>query len=177
MEDILVPLFFFASVFGFPLIRREMIHRHQMQRLRGADGPLITAQPLTDPAQDDTPTLALRLPEPQRLFALALLCRLQDAPYGQLDAPAQFVIRQARLEYLPTTLRAYLNLTPGARQALAGRGQLPEPLLQEQLEQISRGVDQALGADQSATRQLLTQGHFLRDRFSEGEGLQGKMRA
>lgn len=177
MEDILVPLFFFASVFGFPLIRREMIHRHQMERLRGEARSESSADPVPEPANDDAPALALRLPEPQRLYALALLCRLQDAPYDRLDAPAQFVIRQARLEYLPASLRAYLSLTPGARQALTERGQPPETLLQEQLEQISRGVEDVLAADQGATRRLLTQGHFLRERFSEGEGLRGKLRA
>lgn len=178
MEDILVPLFFFASVVGFPLIRREMIHRHQMERLREEGRGRNPERSLPDSVQDDTPALALKLPEPHRLYALALLCRLQDAPFDRLNAQAQFVIRQSRLEYLPTTLRAYLNLTPTARQTLIDRGQLPDTLLRDQLEQISRGVDEALGADQDATRQLLTQGQFLRDRFlNEAEGLREKVRA
>lgn len=177
MEDILVPLFFFAGVFGFPLLRREMIHRHQLEQRREEVQRPGPGDALPVAVQDDAPALALRLPEPHRLYALALLCRLQDAPYDRLDAQAQFVIRQARLEYLPTTLRAYLNLTPGARQALSGRGQVPEALLQGQLEQISRGVEDVLATDQGATRTLLSQGHFLRERFAQGEGLREKMRA
>lgn len=177
MEDILVPLFFFASVFGFPLLRREMIHRHQLERLREVGRQPGPGDTLPAAVLDDAPALALRLPEPHRLYALALLCRLQDAPHDRLDAQAQFVIRQARLEFLPTTLRAYLNLTPGARQALTARGQVPEALLRGQLEQISRGVEDVLAADQGATRTLLSQGHFLRERFAEGEGLSEKMRA
>ena len=169
-EDVLVPLGFFAMVFGFPLLRREMKHRHLMEKLRleQSQAPL-SPFPLAPAGPDDAPALALRLPEPHRLYALAPLCRLQDASPAALDARTQFVLAQTRAEYLPETLRGYLNLTPTAREALRSRGQNPETLLREQLELISKGVDDALAQDDGAARQVLTQGAFLRDVFGEAE--------
>ena len=166
-EATLVPLMFFGSIFAFPLVRRQLIHRHDIERLhalRPALTPPLPDAPLPGTA-DDTPALALRLPEPHRQYALALLCRLQDAPYDQLDVQAQFVLRQARLDYLPTSLRAYLTLTPAARAHLHARGHSPESHLQEQLETIAQGVSAVLGQDQTAGQRMLTQGAFLRDRF------------
>lgn len=169
MEDIILPLGFFAIVFGFPLVRREMNHRHRMERLR-EERALQASQPAPDvPNLDDAPALALRLPEPHRLYALALLCRLEDAPLSGLDARARYLVTQARQQDLPATLRGYLNLTPAARQRLAAQGQLPEEVLREQLELISRGVEEALGRDTAAADQLLTQGHYLRQKFQPVE--------
>ncbi|MFC6748049.1 hypothetical protein [Deinococcus aquaticus] len=70
-------------MFGFPLARRAMIHRHRLELLRAQQAPAHgTSAPdgPQDSSQNDAPALALRLPEPHRLYALALLCRLQDAP-------------------------------------------------------------------------------------------------
>ena len=168
MEDIIVPLGFFAIVFGFPLIRREMNHRHHMERLR-EERALQAAQsvPAAPGAHglDNAPALALRLPEPHRLYALALLCRLEDTPPSHLDARARYLLAQARDEELPATLRAYLGLTPAARQRLAAQGQSPEDLLREQLELISRGVEEAVGRDSAAADRMLAQGHYLRQKF------------
>ena len=99
------------------------------------------------------------------LYVLALLCRLEDAPLAGLDARARYLISQARGEELPATLRAYLNLTPAARQQLTAQGQSPEELLREQLELISQGVEEALGRDSAAADQMLAQGHYLRQKF------------
>ena len=162
-----MPLGFFAIVFGFPLIRREMNHRHRMERLR-EERALQAAPPASEqaaPGVDDAPALALRLPEPHRLYALALLCRLEDAPLTRLDTRARYLVTQARRQDLPATLRGYLNLTPAARQHLAAQGQVPEALLREQLELISRGVEEAVRQDAAAADQLLTQGHYLRQKF------------
>lgn len=161
MEDILIPLFFMASALAFPLLRREMIHRHRLDLLRAHPAPTSTPTPTATPAAE----LALHLPEPHRHYALALLCRLTDAP-TTLDAQAAFVLRQARDVYLPDTLRAYLNLTPEARRSLTARGEPPEDTLRQQLELIHHGVQSALQRDEQSARQLLTQGHFLRERFS-----------
>ena len=169
MEDVLVPLFFFGSVVGFPLLRRQMIHRHRLELLReqAARGPADhegPQGPLPEPAAE----LALRLPEPHRLYALALLCRLQDTLAGEhaaLDARSLFLVTQARHDYLPATLHAYLDLTPAARARLDARGQPAETLLREQLELISAGVGEALRLDHAAADRLLTQGHFLQERF------------
>lgn len=165
MEDILVPLGFFAFAFGFPLVRRELIHRHTMEKLRlqhAASAPL-PGSPL--PQEEEATALALRLPEPHRLYALALLCRLQDLQGSELEAKAAYLVKQARFEYLPATLRSYLSMTPAAHQALLRQGHDPERLLREQLELVSRGIDEALQRDHQAAQNVLTQGVFLRDVF------------
>ena len=138
MEDILVPLFFFASVFGFPLARRAMIHRHNLELLRARSGPA------EDAAAPGTPP--------------------DDAP-ATLEPHTRATLGQIRREYLPDTLRSYLNLTPAAREQLRAGGRDPEGLLREQLEHLSRGVDGALRQDHGSASRLLTQGHYLRDRF------------
>ncbi|PTA69375.1 hypothetical protein [Deinococcus arcticus] len=161
MDEILVPLFFFASVFGFPLLRRQMIHRHQMERLTlDAGRPTPSSAPTGGPAS--AADLALQLPEPHRLYALALLCRLQDAP-ASTEPRTLFVLCQARDTYLPETLRAYLHLTPAGRQQLALQGHSPEALLQQQLALINQAATEALGHDHAAANRLLTQGRFLLD--------------
>lgn len=162
MEEVLVPLFFFGSLFAFPLLRRQMIHRHRLELLRQQE-----AAPPASPsiAVECAAELALRLPEPHRLYALALLCRLQDTQAESLDAHSAYLIRQARNEYLPTTLRAYLSLTPAARTRLNERGQDAEELLREQLELISGGVAGALAQHHAPADRMLTQGHFLGERF------------
>ncbi|CAM3804235.1 hypothetical protein [Deinococcus frigens] len=168
MEEVLIPIFFFGSLFAFPLLRRQMIHRHRLELLRQqeAAAPAAPAAATDSAATDSAAELALRLPEPHRLYALALLCRLQDALNREaLDAHSAFVIRQARSEYLPATLRAYLNLTPASRSRLSAQGQDAEKMLREQLELISGGVADALGQDYAPADRLLTQGHFLGERF------------
>ncbi|WP_328774649.1 hypothetical protein [Deinococcus aquaedulcis] len=159
----LVPLFFFASVFGFPLLRRQMIHRHQMERLEREGRPGAPLALSAGAVPDDAPALALRLPEPHRLYALALLCRLEDAPQAA-QGRTLFVLRQARDTYLPETLRAYLHLTPAGRAQLAAQGHSPEALLGEQLALINGAVTEALAHDHAAADRLLTQGRFLLDR-------------
>lgn len=163
MEDILVPIFFFASVFGFPLLRRQMIHRHRLELMQ-AQLALPATSPPAVTAPESVADLALQLPEPHRLYALALLCRLQDAP-ADLDARMRYVVGQTRAEYLPATLRAYLHLTLSARARLIQQGINPEVLLREQLELINQGLTDALQHDHVAADRLLTQGRFLRQKF------------
>lgn len=172
MEDILVPLGFFTLVFGFPLVRRELIHRHTIERLRLQHRPPEAVETAPQPLPDDAAALALRLPEPHRLYALALLCRLQDAQGASVDARGSFLIRQARFEYLPATLGSYLNVTPAAHAQLRAQGHDPELLLREQLELISRGVEDALRRDHQAAQNVLTQGAFLREVFEPPAPLQ-----
>jgi hypothetical protein len=172
VEDVLVPLFFFGSVVAFPLLRRQMIHRHRLELLReqAARGPADHAVP-PGPVPESAAELALRLPEPHRLYALALLCRLHDTLDGEhavpLDVRSRFLVTQAHHDYLPATLRAYLGLTPAARARLAAQGQSAEALLRGQLEQISAGVGEALRLDHAAADRLLIQGHFLQERFGD----------
>ncbi|WP_181392076.1 hypothetical protein [Deinococcus irradiatisoli] len=110
------------------------------------------------------PVLALKLPEPQRQQALALLCQLQDAP-STLDARSMYLVRQTQADYLPQTLRAYLDLTDGARARLAAQGMDAQTLLGEQLTLMVQGVQEALRLDHAAADRMLTQGRFLRERF------------
>lgn len=173
--NILFPLLFFAILFGFLLLRRDMRHRHLLERLQLERSAPSVAQPL--PAEAEAaPALALRLPEPHRLYALALLCRLQDLSGARLGSRTSYLVSQTRSEYLPQTLQAYLNLTPAARAHLSSTGQNPESVLREQLELINKGLDDALAADQTAAQQVLTQGAFLRDVFQR-EGLGEKIEA
>ncbi|MDV6375781.1 hypothetical protein [Deinococcus arenicola] len=147
MEEILIPVFFLGSLFAFLLLRRQMIHRHRLELLRQqeATSPApVTLLAHTDCAAD----LALQLPEPHRLYALALLCRLQDAQTETLNA-----------------LSAYLNLTPAARTRLSAQGQDAVKLLREQLTLINGGVTEALGQNHTPADRMLTQGHFLGERF------------
>ena len=171
MEEVLIPLFFFGSLFAFPLLRRQMIHRHRLELLRGpqAAAPGLSGAPTANAAATTSPSaadLALRLPEPHRLYTLALLCRLQDALGGPpLPAHSAYVVRQALAEYLPATLGAYLGLGLADHARLDARGTDAETLLREQLELINAGVAEALGHSYAPADRLLTQGHFLGERF------------
>lgn len=115
-------------------------------------------------------TLVLRLPAPQRERAWAILCAVVDAQAGTEvpDARTAYLLTETRRTYLPETLRAYLDLTPGARERLAGQGQPAETLLDEQLALIGDGVREVLRHDHAAADRLLAQGRFLRERFQGG---------
>ncbi|WP_019585602.1 hypothetical protein [Deinococcus apachensis] len=169
MEAVFIIVAVFGSIFGGVMGIIHVSGRHKVQVLREkrllaeAQRPL----PLPAPAPADpnaAPVLALRLPEPQRSMALALLSQLADAPTS-LDARSSYLLRQAQAEYLPETLRAYLELKDGARQQLNAQGLNPETLLTEQLELIRQGVEDALRLDHVAADRVLTQGRFLRERF------------
>ena len=134
------------------------------------------AQALPTPAPEAVETLALRLPEPQRTRAWAILCAVADAQAapGTPDARTAYLLAETRRSYLPDTLRAYLGLTEGARVRLGEQGQPADTLLAEQLALIEDGVREALRHDHAAADRLMTQGRFLRERFQaeeRGEGL------
>ncbi len=122
-------------------------------------------------APEAVETLALGLPEPQRGQAWRILCAVADArgTAGPPDARTAYLLAETRRTYLPETLRAYLNLTPGARDRLAAQGQPADTLLAEQLALIEDGVREALRHDHAAADRLLTQGRFLRERFQGGD--------
>ncbi|MDV6375204.1 hypothetical protein [Deinococcus arenicola] len=126
----------------------------------------------TPPPQPDAPeSLALRLPEPARTQAWNLLCLVIDARGDGVDGDTRtaYLLAQTRQSYLPDTLRAYLNLTDGARRTLQGQGQPPETLLAEQLGLLEDGVREALRHDHATADRLLSQGRFLRERFGAAE--------
>lgn len=126
---------------------------------------------LPRPQADAPESLALRLPEPARTQAWNLLCMVIDAREAGVDGDSRtaYLLTQTREAYLPDTLRAYLNLTGGARRTLEGQGQPPETLLTEQLGLLEDGVREALRHDHATADRLLSQGRFLRERFGAAE--------
>lgn len=144
------------------------------QRRLPPPGKAEEAQALTVPAKllpDAVETLILHLPEPSRTRAWTLLCELADAQRQgvQGDTRTAYLLSQTRDAYLPDTLRAYLGLTEGARQALAQQGQPADTLLDEQLRLLEDSVREALRHDHATADRLLTQGRFLRERFGMTE--------
>ncbi|SMB82745.1 hypothetical protein [Deinococcus hopiensis] len=169
MEEALGVVAVFGSIFGGVVAILNVSGRNKIQVLREkrllAEAQRPVALPAPAPADPHAASaLALRLPEPQRSVALALLCQLADAP-ASLDARSRYLIEQTQAEYLPETLRAYLDLKDGARQRLSVQGMNPETLLSEQLGLIRQGVQDALLLDHEAADRVLTQGRFLRERF------------
>ncbi|WP_293910152.1 hypothetical protein [Deinococcus sp.] len=146
--------------------KRALIEAQNAAQLEAnRPAPLPAPAPLADP--NAAPVLALKLPEPLRSKALALLVQIQDAP-GTLDARSAYLVRQTAGDYLPQTLKAYLDLTPGARSRLSAQGMDPDTLAAEQLDLMAAGVSEALRLDHAAADRLLTQGRFLRERFAPG---------
>ncbi|MBB5232852.1 hypothetical protein [Deinococcus budaensis] len=169
MEEALTTLAMFGSIFGGVALMTYVSGRQKIELLREktrlAEAQRLALPPAAAPADPHAaPALALRLPEPQRTQALRLLCQLADAP-ADLDPRSAYLVRQTQAEYLPATLRAYLDLHDGARRRLAAQGLDPETLLSEQLGLIGEGLEDALRLDHAAADRVLTQGRFLRERF------------
>jgi hypothetical protein len=84
-----------------------------------------------------------------------------------LDVYAVVSVRASMDDYLPTTLRSYLAVDPQLRDQARASGRTPRQSLLEQLEALQSSADQVLVAarDQDVDA-LLTQGNFLRTKFS-----------
>lgn len=182
MIAVLIVLVVFGSIFGGSALIASITGQNKLRILQEkraiAELELAATRPTPLPAPTPgdphaAPVLALKLPEPQRSQALALLCQVQDVPAG-LDARSAYLIKQTQADYLPQTLRAYLDLTDGARQRLAAQGMDAQALLSEQLDLIAQGVREALRLDHAAADRMLTQGRFLRERF-QGESEPGEL--
>ncbi|WP_135229633.1 hypothetical protein [Deinococcus fonticola] len=130
----------------------------------------VAVKPLSPAVQ--LAALTLELPDPQRQQAFGLLCLVQDAltsgRYAH-DQRTQYLLQQTLDTYLPDTLRAYLDLTPGAAQQLEKAGQPAQQLLSEQLSVMTSGVEQAMKRDHAAADRLLGQGNFLREKFGAAQ--------
>ncbi|WP_161883912.1 hypothetical protein [Deinococcus alpinitundrae] len=175
MEAVPILMVIFGGVFGGIALITRVDGQNKLRILQekraiaelgqAAPPPAPLPAPTTTPADPHAaPVLALQLPEPQRSQALALLCQIQDAPRS-LDARSSYLVKQTQADYLPQTLRAYLDLTDGARQRLAAQGMDAQTLLSEQLALMDGGVREALKLDHAAADRMLTQGRFLRERF------------
>lgn len=131
----------------------------------------------TVPAGQSSPATSLvaqvlELPDPQRQQAFGLLCLVHDAVTSgkyRSDQRTTYLLEQTLQAYLPDTLRAYLELTPGALERLNVSGQPAQALLTEQLSLMADGVQEALRRDHAAADRLLGQGQFLRERFGEAQ--------
>lgn len=73
-------------------------------------------------------------------------------------------------DYLPTTLRAYLNLDPRLTEQAGPSGRTPRAALREQLESLASAANDLLRATQEHdVDALFTQGNFLRTKFSASD--------
>lgn len=163
MLAVLILLLVFGGI-GFVTLR---------ERGRSASAPLpAPVSPVALPPSTATAvpeSLILRLPEPERGRAWALLCLLTDSLRDRAahSPEALYLLTQTLESYLPDSLRAYLDLTPGARQTLSSQGQRAEDVLREHLDLMESGVREALRQDSRVADRLLTQTHFLQQRFGQ----------
>jgi hypothetical protein len=87
-----------------------------------------------------------------------------------LDVYAIVSINGIVKDYLPTTLRTYLNLDPSLTTQVGPSGRTPQAALREQLEALSDAADELLRATQAHdVDALFTQGSFLRTKFTRSD--------
>ena len=92
---------------------------------------------------------------------------IETADEGQLDIHAIVAIRGILGDYLPTTLRTYLALDPGAVDRPRPSGRTPNQSLLEQLDALWTSATDLLDAIRAQDADaMLTQGSFLRTKFS-----------
>lgn len=96
------------------------------------------------------------------LAALGRLLQSADA-----TDPNLYNVRQIALEYLPHTVDKYLALPPGLA---ANGGKTPQAALHEQLDLLDGALNRLVTSlYQEDAQGLLVHGHFLRDKFVDGE--------
>jgi hypothetical protein len=87
-----------------------------------------------------------------------------------LDVYAVVQVNGIVNDYLPTTLRAYLNLDPAVTEQPGPSGRTPRSALREQLESLNGAAgelyDAARAHDVDA---LFTQGNFLKTKFTRSD--------
>ena len=87
-----------------------------------------------------------------------------------LDVYAVVQINGIVDDYLPTTLRAYLNLDPSITDQPGPSGRTPRAALREQLESLSAAAHELLEATRAHdVDALFTQGSFLRTKFTRSD--------
>lgn len=91
----------------------------------------------------------------------------EDRP---LDIHAVLSIKGILTDYLPTTLRSYLNLDPSITDAPRANGRTPRELLLEQVNSLWEAADDVLSATRARdVDALTTQGNFLRTKFTRSD--------
>ena len=98
---------------------------------------------------------------------LELLPHTAQFPVG---SPDLYVLQRTAVDYLPTTIEAYLALPPSyATQRTIQGGRTSLDVLREQLELLDAKMDEiAEAVHQRDSDRLLANGIFLEDRFGKG---------
>lgn len=87
-----------------------------------------------------------------------------------LDVYAVVSINGIVGDYLPTTLRTYLNLDPAVTERPGPSGRTPREALREQVEALGLAADELLQATQAHDAdRLFSQGNFLRTKFTRSD--------
>jgi predicted oxidoreductase len=87
-----------------------------------------------------------------------------------LDVYAVVQINGIVGDYLPTTLRTYLNLDPSVTEQVGPAGRTPRAALREQVEALRTATEEMLQATRSHDADLLfSQGNFLRTKFTRSD--------
>lgn len=87
-----------------------------------------------------------------------------------LDVYAVVSIKGIIGDYLPTTLRTYLNLDPQLTERVGQSGRTPRAALREQLDALATAATDLLRAAHAHdVDAMFTQGNFLRTKFSRSD--------
>jgi hypothetical protein len=88
----------------------------------------------------------------------------------ELDVYAVVSINGIVGDYLPTTLRTYLNLDPSLTEQVGPSGRTPRAALREQVDALAAAADDLLAATRAHdVDALFTQGNFLRTKFTRSD--------
>ncbi len=88
----------------------------------------------------------------------------------ELDVYAVVAINGIVDDYLPTTLRTYLNLDPSLVEQAGPSGRTPRAALREQVDSLAGAADDLLAATRAHdVDALFTQGNFLRTKFTRSD--------
>jgi hypothetical protein len=153
---------------------------------RGHDTPPVEPQPEED--NDSPDKLRLRLWELVQFInrnagklpveAVVVSRQLTDtirelietSQERELDVYAVVSINGIVSDYLPTTLRTYLNLDPSVTERPGPSGRTPREALGEQVESLALAADELFQATQAHDAdRLFSQGNFLRTKFTRSD--------
>lgn len=87
-----------------------------------------------------------------------------------MDVYAVMSVKGTLGDYLPTTLRSYLAIDPDLRETPRGSGRTPTQSLLEQIDDLQTSASATLVAARNQDADaLMTQGNFLRTKFSRSD--------
>jgi hypothetical protein len=156
---------------------------------RGQQDDTPPPPPAPDPATEDTPSALLRrqwelvqfinrnagkLPVEAVVVSRGITDTIREvidtASDGDLDIYAVVSINGIVKDYLPTTLRTYLNLDPHLTDKAGPSGRTPRAALREQLDSLSSAAGDLLQATRAHdVDAIFTQGNFLQTKFSRSD--------